>query len=262
MAKQIQIKYINLFFDTSWKNLFFRKCFSRPLFFAFKVWGQENVQITKLLEIQDFETLKIKINELVSKVAPLDECHQFSGICFKEENRVLEESGNMFSATEAELHIISPMPSDWFLKKLNLTQKQFLIGEMFLNIDKAWTLLEQSDKQSTDVYKYSVISCITYIRELSYLLAQSYIADKKGEIGRLNRPTKRDACISILQSPKYLFQRINTRNGNSAQDNLQKLKDLYEQIHGVPLQEPNKHGKLTPSDRTIVDWLRAYIPHS
>lgn len=256
------LKHIDLFFDNSWENLHFSKCFARPLFFAFALWSQENIQINKLLADKNFDALKVKINELVTKAIAFDNTFHFSGICFKEEERVLQQFDNIFSDAEAKLNVTSLITPKYCSKNLKLTQNQFLIAELFLNIDRAWTLLECPDTKNMNKYKYTIISCIMYIRELSYSLAQSYIAGQKGEIGRLKRPAKRNACISIIQSPTYLFQRINARNGNPAQDNIQKLKDLYQQIHGAPLQEPNKKGVLTPSDRTIEDWLRAYVPHT
>lgn len=256
------LKHIDLFFDNSWGNLHFRKCFARPLFFAFALWGQENIQIKKLLADKNFDVLKVKIDELVTKAIGFDRAYHFSGICFKEEEHVLQQVNNIFSDAETELNATSLITSEYCSRHLKLTQNQFLIAELFLNIDRAWTLLECPDPQRMNKYKCNIISCVMYIRELSYSLAQSYIAGQKGEIGRLNRTTKRDACISIIQCPTYLFQRINARNGNPAQDNIQKLKDLYQQIHGAPLQEPNKKGVLTPSDRTIEDWLRAYVPRT
>lgn len=252
------LEHLDLIFDMKHHN--FRDYFNRNIMITFALWKKENPKINELLENGDFDQIKKLISDLVDKASSVDSiagCIIWTRIMSDNEKTILRASDTIFSKHENDLCVWGNYPEreSRKLKKYNLNGKLYYIGEVFMNIDRVWTLLNQKESErDPNYYQKELLNRISALNEYTNILVSLYSAKYNGGKGGKNKGSKRNKCKDIIKTHKKIFSYKNKLKENIS-GTIMELKQLYKEKHNKDLQKKNSKGTLTPTDKTIEKWI-------
>lgn len=252
------LKHTDLIFDFG-KARLYQTLFSKYLAVAFEALSQANPKVRILLDNGNSDELIAIIEELVRQVAAHDYNPFGHGVGWHrttvpEESEFFKGIDNVFSRWDA-LHIGSTSNLRQSISRFELDERMYFIGEIFLNIDRVWTLLHQSDdERNPNLFAREIFNRIGILDDAYDRLVTLCVAAAKGKRGGASKGIKRTRCRGIIQDPTYGFKTVDKRV-NPVKDNIRRLKAVYESIYRESLQTQNSKGKLSPTDRTLENWL-------
>lgn len=256
--KNTILKNLDLIFDMKHHN--FRDYFNRNIMIAFALWEKENPKINELLENGDFDQIKILISDLVDKASSIDSVNGYiiwTRIMSNNEKAILKSSSTIFSKYENNLCVWrnhSERKTRKF-KKYNLNEKSYFIGEVFMNIDRVWTLLNQKkSEQNPTYYQKELLNRISALNEYTDILVSLYTAKANGGKGGKSKGSNQNKCKDIIKTNKKMFSYKNKLKENIS-GTIMELKYLYKEKYNKDLQKKNSKGTLTPTDKTIEKWI-------
>ena len=221
-------------------NRQFRVLFDEYLTLAFNAWGLMCPEIAEKLACKQYEILSVDIQKIMDEV------------CKKHGNAPI----SFLSALERKmLSATNWNDNGWVTSGATSTEKYilFLIGEIFIQIQWLWHLIPTQGNQAsrTDALAICTRSCA--LGQLSTELAKRTSLTRSGKVGGEKLSTVRTRCEKIIRAHDCDVKDENSKI--RLVETRKKLKDVYFELYGTPLQKRNKSGELTPCDNTINKWL-------
>ena len=218
----------------------FRSLFQNHLNIVFAAWGMVCPDIAEKLKHKQYDMLMADIQELMSNTAK-KYGDRLVGFMTNPNQKMLIQSG-----FDKELWLKAGVQS-------SEENKLFLIGEIFIQIDWIWQFMSNNNKPISRKQLNELFMRTDALRGIVDDLSTVCVNGKSAKSGGKKTNLTRDRCKAIIQSPEYNIRPSDARVHLA--DTIQKIKDIYFDIHKEPLQKPNKKGNISPSDKTITNWF-------
>ncbi len=221
-------------------NFRFKSLFQTHLSIALTAWGIIRPDIAEKLKHKQYDVLTADIHDLMANTAK-----KYGG-----------DLVGFLTPGNRKLYIQPDYEKELWRKagvKSSEENKLFLIGEVFILVDKIWQLISEPHQLELPKDKNLFFMRTDTLRGIVDDLSTVCINGKNAKTGGEKRSTRQARCKAIIQSPKYNIRPSNAQTHLA--DTIQKIKDVYFEIYGESLQKPNKTGSVTPCDKTIANWI-------
>ena len=222
-------------------NFQFQALFRDHLIIAFNAWGAIQPKIMEKLAHKQYDILTADIQNLMENTTKKcgDDLIGFMG---KLDLKILNKSGwndELWQKVDA---------------KSSAENKLFLIGEIFIQIHWIWQFISNNkDTQLSRKHLNEFFMRTDALRALVDTLSLVCVNGESAKSGGEKTSPTRDRCKSIIQNPEYNIRPSDARMHLA--DTIQKIKGIYFELYGEALQKPNKKGGVSPSDKTITNWI-------